>query len=141
MPIVKRFDVGKYIGIVYQMEKWSEHHNGYVVLPKGHPSEGKDYDAINMSVHGGLTFGTKIGKDRHWLPADLVKEAKGRWMYGFDCAHYQDAQFPQDHPKTIEKVERFPSMGKEHYWTADEVEAEVREMITQFQRKRKSRRK
>lgn len=44
---------------------------GYVTLPDNHPDVGKAYDDIDVSVHGGLTFG-------------------GCNTYGFDCAHLGD---------------------------------------------------
>jgi hypothetical protein len=134
MPVVRKFNVGQYIGIVYLADhmKTTRYHNGYVILPKGHPSEGKNYDDIKIDVHGGLTFGERLNKkDAHWLPADLVEEADGRSMYGFDCAHLNDST----------NFNGIPHSDNEHYWTADEVEAEVRSMIKQFQRKRHPRRK
>ena len=30
--------------------------NGYVLIPIGHPLHGKNYDDINVNVHGGLIF-------------------------------------------------------------------------------------
>ena len=47
------------------------HRCGYVTVPTGHPCEGKDYNDINVSVHGGLTYGNGA-------------------KFGFDCAHYND---------------------------------------------------
>lgn len=29
---------------------------GYVGVPEGHPAYGKDYDTVDVLVHGGLTF-------------------------------------------------------------------------------------
>ncbi|WP_075510288.1 hypothetical protein [Mycobacterium ostraviense] len=45
--------------------------NGYVKIPAGHHWHGLDYDAINVDVHGGLTY------------------ADGDWI-GFDTAHCGD---------------------------------------------------
>lgn len=55
--------------------------NGYVGVPNGHPWFGKDYDAINAEVHGGLTYAS-----------DCVPTQKpdGRWWVGFDTAHCGD---------------------------------------------------
>ena len=47
------------------------HRCGYVTVPAGHPCGGKDYNDIDVEVHGGLTYG--IGT-----------------TFGFDCAHYND---------------------------------------------------
>lgn len=48
---------------------------GYVKLPKEHPRYEKDYDGINVDVHGGLTY-SELENDK--------------WVIGFDCAHSGD---------------------------------------------------
>lgn len=48
---------------------------GYVFIPKSHPMYGKNYDDVNVEVHGGLTFGE---------PSDE------EWVLGFDCGHAGD---------------------------------------------------
>lgn len=60
---------------------------GYVRVPLGHPWHGKDYDDIDVEVHGGLTFAE--------MDADCHKggEDNAYWV-GFDCAHYMDAPDP-----------------------------------------------
>lgn len=63
--------------------------NGYVVLPKDHPWYGKDYDDIDCDVHGGLTFGEPADKLTKW--EQITKEDAGKWVIGFDTAHYQDS--------------------------------------------------
>lgn len=77
--------------------------NGYVKIPTDHHWHGKDYDEIDVEVHGGLTYGGGaagwIGfdtlhsgdiwpgmdrkylmppskRDRHWTPADVAAEAR-----------------------------------------------------------------
>ena len=44
---------------------------GYIYIPKTHPDFGKDYDDVDVSVHGGLTY------------ADSG-------CFGFDCGHHGD---------------------------------------------------
>lgn len=61
---------------------------GYVAVPPGHPSHGKDYDLVDVNVHGGLTYaGACSGEICH-------KVAKGEpddvWWLGFDCGHAWD---------------------------------------------------
>jgi len=53
---------------------------GYIRLPENHPWHGCDYEIIDASVHGGLTF-SEPGPDSGW------------WI-GFDCAHACDAPDP-----------------------------------------------
>lgn len=48
---------------------------GYVKIPVGHPWFGKDYNSLDVDVHGGLTYGPD---EEGWV--------------GFDCAHLYDAQ-------------------------------------------------
>jgi hypothetical protein len=55
--------------------------NGYVRIPEGHEYYDKNYNEIDVSVHGGLTFSEHI-TDGNVLP-------KGFWV-GFDTAHYGD---------------------------------------------------
>lgn len=56
------------------------HRCGYVVLPSNHICNGLDYDEINVSVHGGLTYADK----------DYIDNGND-YMIGFDCAHCYDA--------------------------------------------------
>lgn len=66
--------------------------NGYVLLPKEHPYHGKHYDEIPVTVHGGLTFANEVTEESvnsDWSP-DLNKEDIGKWMVGFDTAHWSD---------------------------------------------------
>lgn len=54
---------------------------GYLVIPPRHPWNGKDYDDLDCSVHGGITcsgYGRRI---------DLQE---GEFVIGFDCAHSCD---------------------------------------------------
>ena len=59
------------------------HRCGYVGLPKGHKYEDEDYNNIDVSVHGGLTYagdGVRypVQDERSWV--------------GFDCAHSGDGK-------------------------------------------------
>lgn len=62
--------------------------NGYVVIPKGHKCHGKDYDDIDVEVHGGLTFSDAADDIKDW--PEIIEEDKGGWVIGFDTAHYDD---------------------------------------------------
>lgn len=54
---------------------------GYVGLPEGHRAFGKDYDEIEVDVHGGLTY-SEFELD--------VYEGPRLWWIGFDCTHSGD---------------------------------------------------
>ena len=67
------------------------HRCGYVTVPEGHPCAGKDYDELDVDVHGGLTYA-----DGH--------------QFGFDCAHSYDAKDPALMSDEHRKIyERWPS--------------------------------
>ena len=58
-----------------------DHRCGYIGLPQGHLLENKDYDEIDLEIHGGLTFasnGFHFKKDGY------------NYYIGFDCAHIYD---------------------------------------------------
>jgi len=61
---------------------------GYVRVMPGHPWFGKDYDGIDVDVHGGLTF-SKAGA------ACPTHGEHAEWWVGFDCAHGGDAPDPK----------------------------------------------
>lgn len=61
--------------------------NGYVIIPEGHPFYGKDYDDIDVNVHGGLTF-SEFGYKLDW--EEIKPEDKRSWVVGFDTAHWGD---------------------------------------------------
>lgn len=66
------------------------HWCGYVGLPPEHPWYGKEYsdDAVNVSVHGGLTY----SKECHGNVCHIAQpgEPEHVWWLGFDCAHCDD---------------------------------------------------
>jgi hypothetical protein len=64
--------------------------NGYVLLPPSHEFHGRDYDFIDVSVHGGLTFSREVTEEmvNNW--PELNEKHIGMWCVGFDTAHYSD---------------------------------------------------
>lgn len=77
---------------------------GYVGVPPSHSLHGKNYDDVNVSVHGGLTFADTC--QPHADESDGIchladeGEPDNVFWFGFDCAHYMDlspayaSQFP-----------------------------------------------
>lgn len=64
------------------------HWCAYVAVPPGHPAHGKEYDAIDIEVHGGLTYGAECqGHICHIPPKG---EPDNVWWLGFDCGHCCD---------------------------------------------------
>lgn len=58
---------------------------GYVGVGRKHPAFGHDYDDVDVSVHGGLTFASKCSTRGHLCHVGGV-----RWWLGFDCGHAFD---------------------------------------------------
>lgn len=67
---------------------------GYVGVPEGHPAHGKDYDEVQASVHGGLTYAGACQPVESPETGLCHIEQPGRpdhvWWVGFDCGHYMD---------------------------------------------------
>src|SRR6266851_982028 len=60
---------------------------GYVGVPHRHPMFGKEYDSVDVEVHGGLTFGGSC----HGRICHTPQAGEGEvWWFGFDCAHAFD---------------------------------------------------
>lgn len=61
---------------------------GYVGVPPGHPWHGKNFDDVDVRVHGGLTYSDSCrGQVCHVaLPGD----PDDVWWLGFDCCHAED---------------------------------------------------
>jgi hypothetical protein len=55
---------------------------GYVRVPPTHPLHGKDDSAVDLDVHGGITFAAM---------EPCTEEDGVGWWFGFDCAHLGDA--------------------------------------------------
>lgn len=62
---------------------------GYVATPPGHPWHGKHYNALDVKVHGGLTYAEACdGGEICHIPQP--GEPDNVWWVGFDCAHACD---------------------------------------------------
>lgn len=59
---------------------------GYVGVPPGHPEHGKDYNAVNVEVHGGLTYGRACDPDVACHVPGPGESGDFFW-FGFDCNH------------------------------------------------------
>ena len=73
--------------------------NGYLVIDdKTHPWFGKEFDEIDIEVHGGLTFSSEVTEDLISRCEELTSEDIGSWMIGFHTSHLYDtyALWPDD---------------------------------------------
>lgn len=61
---------------------------GYVGVPETHSCFGKDYDNVDVDIHGGLTYSAKCyGHICHTPKAGMPDKV---WWLGFDTAHAWD---------------------------------------------------
>src|ERR1043165_3488178 len=96
--------------------------NGYVVIPKDHPLYGKDYDAVDLDVHGGITFAEKVNEHllENWgqhpeCEGKLTREDIGKWVFGFDTAHYGDDLETWPYERVLEETSKLYSQLNEMY--------------------------
>lgn len=66
------------------------HWCGYAAVPPAHPLHGKGYsdDAVDVNVHGGLTYASECDGAICHVPKP--GEPDNVWWFGFDCAHSGD---------------------------------------------------
>ena len=62
---------------------------GYVGVPEGHPWYEKEYEEIDVRVHGGLTYSAFCTEGPQEESICHVGEDKVWWL-GFDCCHLGD---------------------------------------------------
>jgi len=79
----------------------------YLGIPLNHTLAYKDYDDVDLDVHGGLTFAGS-GEDGY--------RPKGYWWFGWDYAHSNDATFHDYHGAIFRGG---------HQWLVGEVEQHV----------------
>jgi hypothetical protein len=91
---------------------------GYVYVPADHPDAKLDYDDVDVSVHGGLTFRCKSPDGGAW--------------FGFDCAHHGD-WFGFSYPVvSAGGVDTHSYEHPGHVWTVEEVTKETERLAEQF---------
>jgi len=61
---------------------------GYVAVPPGHPAHGKEYDDVDVRVHGGLTYSGLC--NGHICHVAEPGEPDDVYWLGFDCHHCDD---------------------------------------------------
>lgn len=100
---------GMYKGYEFYVVSYGTHPCGYVAIPQGNSLYDKDYDDIDISCHGGLTYSDK------GLHEINIQD----WVIGWDyhhCSDYSGYGFEPD--------------GKK--WTTDEIIDEAKCVIDQI---------
>jgi hypothetical protein len=106
---------------------------GYVAVPPGHPMHTKPYNAVDVAVHGGLTYagvcqGPICHKPEPGEPDDV-------WWLGFDCAHFGDLT-----PSMVKLRQKMPEIfgqfdhlhTNEVYRDLEYVKNEIRQLAEQL---------
>jgi hypothetical protein len=108
---------------------------GYVGVPPGHPYYGRDYDDVDVDVHGGLTYGRPCQEGHPEGEGVCHIPEPGRpkdvWWLGFDCAHAGDAR-PAHNAEFLSAVGRPRSITWETYRDIDYVRAETAHLAQQL---------
>ena len=68
------------------------HWCGYVGVGPNHSVYQSDYDSVDVTVHGGLTFSShcSASDDESTGICHAVENDDKTWWLGFDCAHHGD---------------------------------------------------
>ena len=108
-------DRGIIDGYEYFILSLGTHPTAYINIPANHPAYGKEYEKIDIDVHGGLTYGERR------LRLDDEKIING-WFIGWDYAHYGD-MFTASSYRRSDKA-----------WTTAEIHKEVENVIEQLKK-------
>lgn len=120
--------------------------NGYVAVPAGHPAYGMGYDAVEVDVHGGLTYAefgdfepvepgaVMLARDGILLRHPEPGRSADVWWFGFDCHHAFDLA-----PTFQARMSALPGMPPpvsylraDVYRTFDYVKAEIESLARQL---------
>ena len=107
---------GKYRDYQFYILNLGTHPTAYIEIPRNSSLFGKEYDSINIEVHGGLTYSDDNLGD---IKADS-------WFIGWDYAHYGDYM---GYESKLPLNYRFDDNKK---WTTEEIFEEVKEAIDQI---------
>lgn len=114
----KLLDSGKCMGYCYYILNLGTHPTAYVEVPKDHKYYLKNYDEIDIDVHGGLTYSDNY----------LIVEGEkitNCWFIGWDYAHFDDfIGYELNYPN------EFRTNGKK--WTTEEIQDDVYKVCKQL---------
>lgn len=105
----------KYKNYQYYILNLGTHPTAYVEISKGHKLYNKNYNDININVHGGLTYSDN----------ELMGISSNNWYIGWDYAHCNDYCGCEEY-----MPENIRTYGKK--WTTEEIIEECKNVIEQI---------
>lgn len=115
---IEVLDTGYCFGLLYYIMNLGTHPTAYIRIPEGHKDYKKNYDDIDLSVHGGLTY----SNNHLWISENQKTEG---WFVGWDYGHCGDyTGYEEMFPAELS------SGGKK--WTTEEIFKEVKEACYQL---------
>lgn len=106
----------------------SGHWCGYVAVFPSHPAHGQDYSSLDVTVHGGLTYGQWCQDAVCHIPAP--DEPDDVWWLGFDCCHSGDLA---PRRARLDELGDYSGLsGHDHYRTLEYVEEQCAELAKQL---------
>ena len=116
---IEILDSGYCLGLLYYILSLGAYPCAYVKIPQEHEFYKKDYESIDIDVHGGLTY----SRDYLWVNENQRVEG---WFIGWDYAHYGDyLGFAKFYSTDINQDKK---------WTTEEIFKDVKEVCYQIQK-------
>lgn len=113
---IEVLEIGNYKNYKYFIISLGTHPTAYIEIPKDNIYFNKNYDDIDINVHGGLTY------SRHGL-----LEYKDSWFIGWDYSHCNDYNgFELNYPNVFKD-------HKSKKWTTEEILENVKSAIEQLE--------
>lgn len=110
---------GMCFGFFYWIVSYGTHPCAYVLIPRNNKYFKKEYDYIDIDVHGGLTYSD------YYLPFESKNSNNIGWYIGWDYAHHGDyTGYEEKLPKELRIG------GKK--WTIEEIKEDVFEVCKQL---------
>ena len=115
---IEVLDTGYCFGLLYYIMNLGTHPTAYIRIPENHKYYKKNYEDIDLIVHGGLTYAS----NHLWI--SKTQKIDG-WFVGWDYGHCGDyAGYEEMFPTELR------TSGKK--WTTQEIFKEVKEACYQL---------
>lgn len=111
---MEKLQDAEYKGYRYIILSLGTHPTAYIEIPKGNRLWEKEYDDIDINVHGGLTYASHI----------MMGIESENWYIGWDYAHAGDYL-------GYDKIMGF-DMKLSKQWSTEEIEEECKNAIEQI---------